>query len=152
MSIAKISTKQVVTIGPNASVRDAAKQMRDFHVGDVVVVDERDGKSVPVGILTDRDIVVSTTAFGLEPQMVSVGDVMSTTLVCARLTDSVWHILSIMKEHGVKRLPLVNEVGELTGIVSSDDVIGLLGAELTEIGKIQEKQRVVETERRRKFA
>lgn len=152
MSLEKIATKNVVSIEPKASVQDAAKKMRDMHVGDVIIVDDKGGRRVPIGIITDRDIAVSVVAIGMNPGAVAVEDVMTPALVCAKMSDSLWHLLSVMKEHGVKRLPLVNDAGGLNGIVSSDDIVGLLGAELTEISKIQVKQRSIEVDRRKKFA
>lgn len=152
MSLKKIATKKVVTVSPDATVQEAAKKMREGHVGDVVVVRTGGGKTVPIGILTDRDIVMSTTAFGVAPGSVSVEDVMVPMLATAKTTDSFYHVLNLMKEHGVKRIPLVNGSGSLEGIISSEDIVALLASELTDVVNITERQHDVEAERRKKLA
>lgn len=152
MSLNKIATKNVVTISTKSSVYDAAKLMRESHVGDVVVVEEQYGKKVPVGIVTDRDIVVSTVAFNLLPESVQVDEIMGPTLASASPKDSFYHVLTLMREHGIKRIPLMNEHGGLEGIISADDIIAVLASELGDIAKITEVQRNIETSRRRKLA
>ena len=148
MSLEKIATKSVITISPNATVQEAAKTMRDSHVGDLVVV--RDW-NIPVGIITDRDIVVSTAAFGIAPDSVTVGDTLASPFVTAKMSDSLPHVLNLMKEHGVRRIPLVNEEGQLSGIVSTDDIVAYLSDQFSGISRIIPKQRNIEVKRRPKF-
>ena len=152
MSIKKVASKNVVTISPKTTILDAAKQMRELHVGDVIVVHEEGGKRTPVGILTDRDITVSVTAFGVDPSSVYVEDVMGPTVAVAKTTDSFYQVLSLMKEHGIKRVPLVSPAGALEGIITSDDIIETLASELGDVAKIVERQKAVEMAHRRKFA
>lgn len=145
-------TKNVVTAFPEATIQEVAQQMRDFHVGDVVIVKIEDEVTVPIGILTDRDIVLSTVAFGISPEEVLARDVMTPTLATAKITDSFYHILNLMKENGVRRVPLVTPAGHLTGIVSSEDIVEILATELSDLVKIKEKQHEVELDRRRQVA
>ena len=152
MNLKKIATRNVVTLAPDATVQEAVKKMREFHVGDIVIVKNVAGKTVPLGILTDRDIVMSTVAFGVAPSSVTVEEIMAPALTAAKTTDSFYHVLNLMKEHGIKRVPLVNPAGTLEGIISSEDIVALLASELTDVVKIKERQHSVEIERRRNFA
>jgi CBS domain-containing protein len=151
MILEKIAIKNVVTVPENASMLEAAKAMRDFHVGSVVVVDQRSSRKMPLGIVTDRDIVVSTSAFGIPPNSIQVKDVMSATLVVAKKNDSLNHIMNLMKEHGVKRIPITDTDGALFGIVSTHELMSLLSDEMGEMVKVTERQHQVEAERRPKF-
>lgn len=152
MPIRKIATKNVVTLTPEATVQDAAKKMREYHVGNVVIVESKNGKTVPLGILTDRDIVLSLVAFGLDASKVLAEEIMAPLLTTAKSTDSFNHVLELMKQHGVKRIPLVNSAGALEGIVSDEDIISILAFELTNVARIKDRQIKVESDRRRKFA
>ena len=151
MLLQKIATKNVVTISANATIEDAAKMMREFHVGDLVVMQNDGHRQLPIGIITDRDIVLSTTAFGIAPWNASVEDTMVSPFITAKATDHVDHVLNLMKEHGIKRIPLIDEEGVLTGIISADDIITFLSSELNDVTKIIPRQRDVEIHRRPRF-
>lgn len=151
-SVGKVGKKTVVTVTPQSTIQEAAKRMRDFHVGDVVVVNDESIRASPIGIITDRDIVLSTVAFGLAPDEVLVGDIMVRSLTTANASDSVYRVLNIMREHGIRRIPLVDEAGLLTGIVSSEDIFEFLTRGLSDVAHITEKQHSVEYERRRRLA
>jgi CBS domain-containing protein len=148
MILEKIANRNVVTIPEGATMETAAKTMRDQHVGCVVVVQEKGLRKIPVGMITDRDIVVSTSAFGIAPNTVYVRDVMSATLVTARKNDSFNHVLMLMKEHGVKRIPIVDSEGALMGIVTTHELMSVLADELNVLLKVTERQHQVETDRR----
>jgi CBS domain-containing protein len=151
MGLSQIATMDVVTVTPRTSLQNAAKLMREYHVGDVVVVHERDGRAVPIGILTDRDIVVSAVAFGITPDAIFVEDVIASDLVVAKVTDSFYHVLNIMKDNGIRRIPLVDSSGALEGIVSAEDIIRVLASELNDIVNISERQVSIERIYRRKL-
>ena len=151
MILEKIANKKVITLPANATMLEAAKAMRDYHVGSVIVVEEKSGRKMPLGIVTDRDIVVSTSAFGIPPNSIEVKDVMSGTLVSARKNDSLNHVLNLMKEHGVKRIPITDSEGALFGIVTTHELMSVLSDELGEVVRVTERQHQVESERRPKF-
>ena len=148
MILEKIANRNVVTIPENATMELAAKTMRDQHVGCVVVVQEKGLRKIPMGMITDRDIVVSTSAFGIAPNTVYVRDVMSATLVTARKNDSFNHVLMLMREHGVKRIPIVDSEGALMGIVSTHELMSVLADEFNVLLKVTERQHQVESDRR----
>jgi CBS domain-containing protein len=145
MTIGSICNRQVVVSPRSESIVDAAKRMRMLHVGTVVVVAERDGAQVPVGILTDRDIVLSIVASdpGHLP-FISVGDAMSEDLLIADEDTGLNEALKLMQERGVRRLPVVDHAGSLVGIVSVDDVVRLLAEELGQVVQLMNREEQVE--------
>jgi CBS domain-containing protein len=121
-------TRDVVVAPKTEMITDAAKRMRTSHVGDLVVIENRNGRHFPVGIVTDRDIVISVVAGDPEHIMyLLVSDVMSDDLITAREHESIETALKRMREHGVRRLPVVDADGALAGILTLDDVLEYLG-------------------------
>jgi CBS domain-containing protein len=132
MKVREICRSDVVTVSPLASLREAAILMRNRHVGTLIVVEEGAAGLRPTGILTDRDIVVAVIAVpGARPEGIRVCDVMATRLAVAREDDGVYETAQSMRAFGVRRLPVVAADGTLRGIVSADDVLRLLGTEMT---------------------
>lgn len=149
MRIGGISTLETVHCKRDASVLEAALMMRLHHVGDLVVVDEADGKLLPAGILTDRDIVVSVVAEGLDASSIEAGDIMSAELLVASDDADVHETIERMRFKGVRRMPIVNSSGVLVGIVSSDDLIQFLADEMTELARIVIQQQSIEKQIRK---
>ena len=136
-TIASICNRSVAFTTRETTVAAAAKLMRHGHVGSLVVVDRMNGgKRMPIGIVTDRDIVVEVMATGLDPAVITVGDIMAQELVVGRESDSVLETLEIMRFKGVRRLPTVGPDGQLIGIVTVDDLLEILAEELSELAKI----------------
>jgi CBS domain-containing protein len=148
MSIGDICNRDVVVIDKDASVQEAVRLMRQFHVGALVVCDEREGRRVPLGLLTDRDIVVEVLGEGVEIGSVMVGDIMGAKLLTARESDELWETLQRMRQAGVRRLPVVDELGSLQGIVTMDDVVEWLADELAQLAKLVTREQAVEKTRR----
>lgn len=126
MSLERFCRKPVVTLLPGQTVRDAALRMRDQHVGAVVVVQE----GCPVGILTDRDIVLRVILESRDPATTPVHDIMSPSVVVARSDDRIDTAVNAIREAGVRRLPIVDEKGVVVGIVTLDDLFVLVAGEL----------------------
>jgi len=123
MTTGDICNRNVVVAPKTEMVVDAAKRMRMAHVGDLVVVEDRKGQHVPIGIVTDRDIVVSVVAGDADHiNYLNLNDMMSDDLVTAKEQDSIESALQRMKEHGVRRLPIVDAAGALVGILTMDDL------------------------------
>ena len=108
----------------------AAQMMREDHVGAVVVVDEENGSRRVCGLVTDRDIVMSVVATGLHPEPLYLEDIMSDKLVTVGEADSLTDLMRAMRDHGVRRLPVVGANDELMGIVTMDDALRILVREL----------------------
>jgi CBS domain-containing protein len=150
MAIGEICTRVTVFATRDSTVAQAAKLMRQHHVGSLVVVEELNGaKRVPVGIVTDRDVVIEVMATGLDPNVITVGDIMDPELVTARESEGVLETMQIMRYKGVRRLPIVDKEGLLVGIVSIDDLLELLAEELSELTKIVAREQARETSGRR---
>ena len=149
MTVGKVCNREVVFIHREASVPEAARLMREYHVGDIVVVKETTGKRVPVGIVTDRDIVLEVIAAGVNVNDVSVGDIMSNGLVTARENDSVLDTIKIMRAKGIRRLPVINDDNELSGILSVDDLIDLMSEQIADLAKLIAREQKHEQEKRR---
>ncbi len=130
MSVGLICNHNVTTIDPNEGVVDAAVRMREEHVGDLIVVETRGNVSAPIGILTDRDIVVGVVAKRVPPDELAVGDVMTRDLLTVREDNGVEFALREMRRGGVRRVPVLGRRGELVGIVSIDDILGHLATQL----------------------
>ena len=120
--------------------------MREKHIGYLVVVDPEvvDQSLRPVGVLTDRDIVVSVVARETDPRALRVGDVMTQQPVTVGSTEPVERALREMRRIGVRRLPVVGQRGELIGVLSLDDVLEVLAGELQNIAGSIRNERVIE--------
>jgi CBS domain-containing protein len=149
MTIGAIRTREVVTAARDASAAEAARLMRNGHVGDVVVVDDLDGRRIPCGMVTDRDIVISVVAKGLDPDMISVGEIMAPELTVGRERDSVARSIDVMRDKGIRRLPIVDSRGGLVGIVSIDDLFAFLAMEVASLAQVSGRERHVEAELRK---
>ena len=111
MQVADICNRDVVTLGVDASLREAARVMREQHVGDVVIVNGADPRRTPLGILTDRDIVVEVLARDVELDSVAIGDAMSFELLSVRDDQSIDDAIELMRSKAVRRAPVVDADG-----------------------------------------
>ena len=126
MTIGKICNREVVYISPDVTVQAACKLMRHYHVGSLVVVEEKNGNRVPVGMLTDRDVVVELLAMDLDAKVITAGDIMSLDLVTVSENHGVYETIELMRLKGVRRMPIVDSENRLTGIVAIDDLLEML--------------------------
>jgi CBS domain-containing protein len=134
MTVGDICNRDVVVAPKGEMVVDAARRMRTSHVGDLVVVEERDGRRVPIGIVTDRDIVIAAVAG--DPDHINyllLSDVMTSDLVTAAEQESIESALKKMHEHGIRRLPIVDGTGTLVGILTLDDILRYLTGQQSEL-------------------
>lgn len=148
MTVGDICNRNVVVAPKSEMIVDAAKRMRMLHVGDLVVVEDR-GDHLPIGIVTDRDIVISVVAG--DPDHVNdllVSDVMTSELVTAHEQDSVETALKQMQEHGIRRLPIIKSTGALVGILTLDDVLKYLTAQQSELVALVVKEQQHERQHR----
>ena len=115
------------------AVSEAARLMHERHAGSLIVVEERESGKVPIGILTDRDIVISVVARDLDARTIPVSEVMSTDLVAVRDEDDIRDALALMRRRGVRRAPVVTRGGMLVGIVTLDDLLRMLVGQLNDL-------------------
>ncbi|HXG30817.1 MAG TPA: CBS domain-containing protein [Thermodesulfobacteriota bacterium] len=120
---------RVITVSPLASITEAAQLMRDEDIGALVVVDKEER---PVGIITDRDIVVSVVAYNENPAEVVVGEVMTKNLHVVQEDASVFEVLKVLGKHSIRRVPVMRK-DRLVGIISVDDLIVVITTELSNL-------------------
>lgn len=140
MPIGEICNREVVIVQADQPVLEAARLMRQYHAGDVVVVEERGGLRVPVGIVTDRDLVVEIMAPGLDPAVITVGDIMAPELATVMENIGVFEAIQYMRTKGVRRLPVVDDKGGLIGILTLDDLLELLADELIALVRLVKRE------------
>jgi len=149
MTVGKICTRTVTIIDRNESAREAAKLMRKHHVGDLVVIDAKDARRVPVGIVTDRDIVISVAALDVDVDKITVGDIMTPKVITSHVDEDELELAQRMRGLGIRRIPVVDERGSLIGIIAMDDLLEHLSEGLSSIAHIHERQREHEATARR---
>lgn len=147
MTAGEVCNRQVVIAQPSISLVEAARLMKRYHVGDVVIVDDSSGRRVPIGIVTDRDIALCVADEPERFEALTVADVMSSAVVTSPEGQSLYDAVKRMQSHGIRRLPIVNADGALEGILSFDDIIDLLSEELADLARLvareQDRERVV---------
>jgi CBS domain-containing protein len=144
MSIGQLSSSTVVTALASDSLSRVARQMCDEHVGMVVVVEERAGKRVPVGIVTDRDIVRAQLQRSTDLFCLGVADVMSPNPQVLLESESLDQAIHLLKSRGVRRAPVVDPAGGLVGVVSMDDLLVAVSQELSGLSRLAANQRARE--------
>jgi len=149
MQVGEICTREVVCANADTTVAAAAKLMRQYHIGDVIVTQDDKGRRVPLGIVTDRDIVLGVVAPELNAGALTVGDIMGPELVTAGESEDVFDAVERMRNKGVRRMPIVQEDGTLIGIVSIDDVIEVLAEEMNSLARLISREQLHEQQTRR---
>jgi len=140
MNVGKICNRKVVSADVETSLTDAAKLMRQFHVGTIIVTREETGGAKPVGIITDRDMVVEVLAEEIEPQRLALEDAMTRQPLIAMEDDDSFEVLERMREKGVRRIPVVNGQGYLVGVLASDDILRMIFHELGNLVSLVKKE------------
>jgi CBS domain-containing protein len=145
MNVGSICNRRVITASPQLDIQAAAELMREEHVGFLVIVPEEPrGPQPPLGVLTDRDIIVSVVAKRADPAALKIGDVMSLQPVIAAESDSVDVALKTMRRAGVRRLPVVNGRGEIVGVLSMDDLLEFVAREMDSLSGAVRNGRQIE--------
>ncbi len=148
MRIGEYCNQDVITMRGDESVKVVAELMRQYHVGDVVLVEDHNGQSIPKGIITDRDIVVEVVAKGVDASSLSAQDIVTRSLLTVHEDDNLFNCLKLMRTKGVRRLPVVNDNKELVGIITLDDITALLSGMLFNVVGIVDRQQQIETKQR----
>lgn len=128
MNVANVCSSRLVHIPSSCSLKDAAEQMRDKHVGLLLVDDAPDSGSV-IGVVTDRDIVLHGVAKGMSPYEATVAQVMTRVVETIDQNATISDAMLEMCTHGVRRLGVTSNGGALVGVLSIDDVITALGSD-----------------------
>lgn len=140
MAIGKHARKDVVCISEDASLFEAAQMMKQKNVGSIVVVKDQASDLTPTGILTDRDIVTKLLADDVNLKNVSVKDTLTQALLAIKEDERTKSAMELMQKHGIRRAPVVNQEGKVSGIISLDDLFILLIDKLSILADVIKKQ------------
>ncbi len=149
MSIKDLCSRELVTVGRDDTIFKAAELMRQNHVGDVLVVEKKNDTTIALGIVTDRDVVVEIVAPGLDPKVITVGDIMLPHLACIEEDRGVFDAIKLMTSKGIRRLPVVDNNGSLIGILTLDDLLLMLAKEFFSIAMLLSNEQKNEFIKRR---
>ncbi|HOM12492.1 MAG TPA: CBS domain-containing protein [Rubrivivax sp.] len=147
LSAGGLCTRDTVVAERTLPLIEAARLMRELHVGSLVIVDDTAAGRVPAGLLTDRDIVTAVIARGVDPRLLRVEDVMSADPRTVLESDSALDALAVMRRAGVRRLVVTDARGVLQGVLALDDLVALAAEQLGAIaqalasGQSRERQR-----------
>lgn len=148
MNCGELCTRDVVIVQERESAATVARQMRELHVGSVVIVRDEGAKRVPVGIITDRDIVVELVAKDIAANQCTAGDLVDRQLVTIGQDESPWDALTLMRDKGVRRLPVVDDSGLLLGILAADDLVDFVREQMGELSALIRREQNFEMKRR----
>lgn len=149
MLLKDICTPDVISCAADRSALHAACLMREHHVGDVIVVEDVESDPSPIGVVTDRDIVVEVLGKELDPASVTLRQIMRTPVVIASASEDVAKAVERMKAHGVRRIPVVDGSCRLIGVLSLDDLLRKLAAETASLADIVAREQDREHRMRR---
>ena len=136
MQAGEVCSREVYIVRPDEPLADAAREMRKRHVGALVVVETRGKLTIPVGIVTDRDIVCGQLARSADLFCLTVGDVMTRNPTLIAETESLSQAIERLSAKGVRRAPVVNDAGDLVGIVSFDDLLPAVAEDLSALARL----------------
>lgn len=142
LNVGNVASRIVVVAEPRTPVVRVAQLMRENHIGAVIVIEDAAPRNRPVGLITDRDLVIEVLAMDVNPQTLTAGDVMTANPHTVCESDAIFDAVETMRRTGVRRLPVVDAERRLVGIVTFDDLVELLAQELGGLaGAIRREQR-----------
>jgi CBS domain-containing protein len=134
--IGEICSREVVFVARNESCAQAARLMREHHVGSLVVLRDNSVPRIPVGMITDRDLAVGVMALGLDPEKTLVEAAMRPEVATIRESEGIGRAIALMRAHGVRRLPVVDSLGALVGVIAADDLVELFAQEMSGLASL----------------
>lgn len=143
MPIGEFCNREIVIADSLTSVPDAARLMRQHHVGCLVVVESLVAVRRPVGVVTDRDLVIEVLAKEVVSESLTLGDLVTGEVATVGTDAGMFETLRHMRERSYRRMPVVDDEGQVVGIVTLDDYLALLAEELSEAAwlMVAEQQR-----------
>lgn len=134
MNIASICQREIVTVAADASLREAAASMREHHIGALVVTDAAAPARV-VGVITDRDLAIDVLALELNANGICVGQLVHGSAISVSGEASLQQAAAAMEDGGVRRLLVTGEDARVIGIVSIDDLVDAVAAEVSGLAR-----------------
>ena len=138
MALKDVCKSSVVCTTSDVTAAEAARLMRDKHVGELVVIKPQDKKAI--GIITDRDLVTKVMANNLDPRTIQINEIMVRNPTVAKESDGLLETARKLEQTGIRRLPVIDDQGHLTGIVSIYDLYELFATELSTLSKVSARQ------------
>jgi CBS domain-containing protein len=133
MTISRLYIKEVATVYRDENIREAISVMKEYGVSAIVVVDCISNLIRPVGVLTEHDIVTRALMTGSSPDRLLVHQVMTHNPICCKPNSGVYETIQLMQRNSIKRLPVIDESGELIGLITSTDLVMMLGDEINRL-------------------
>lgn len=149
MLLKDLCTPDVVSCSADDSALHAARLMRQHHVGDVVVVNDAETDPSPIGVVTDRDIVVEVLGKDLDPARITLREIMRKPAVIASASEDITQAVERMKAHGVRRIPVVDGSSRLAGILCLDDLLKRLAVDAANLAEVVAREQDREHRTRR---
>jgi len=147
MTAGELCNRTVYIIRANESVLEAARLMQKYHVGCLIVVEERGKDRIPIALVTDRDLVVKgITEASANLETMQVARVMSEELVTARDTERMYDVRKKMRARGVRRIPVVDADDRLQGIIAFDDMVEWMAQELADLAQLVSREQEHESQ------
>lgn len=148
MKVGEICSRNVLAMSATEPLANCAREMKSRNVGAVVIVEGVQGYSKPVGIVTDRDMIRGQFERCADLFCLNASDVMSSDLLLVKEDTDVADALALMSRRAVRRAPVVSTGGELVGIVTFDDLLPVIAAQIAAIAALITSQ-VEQHERQR---
>lgn len=133
MRVDNLCNRNVIVVEQEANVLSAAKLMREHHVGSLIIIDSNSNGKKPIGIVSDRDIVIKVLAKEFSLEKTKLNDIMDRDLICVRDSDDTMDTVRIMCMEGIRRVPVIDSAGDLIGLLAMDDVFEMLADELSNL-------------------
>lgn len=141
MKVARIYTRNVISAPRSSTLQEAALLMRDRHVGLLLVTEDEPSGDHAVGIVTDRDMAVLAVAEGCDPQTTTLADIMTPKIAAVGREADAHEAMAVMRKFGVRRLAVTGEDGSIIGVLSLDDVVDAIAAELQALTQVIRSER-----------
>lgn len=136
MNIGRLCNREVVVVHANEPLSSAAREMCERHVGMVVVVNDQPEGRLPVGVVTDRDIVRAQLNQASDLFCLSVAQVMTEPLLTLGENEAMTDAIERMRTRGVRRAPVIDARGYLIGVVSIDDLLTAIAEQLSGLARL----------------
>ena len=136
MNIGEVCSREVYIFKPEEPLANAVAEMMKRHIGAIVVVETEPERVRPVGIVTDRDVIRGQMSLKKELSSLTLREVMTSAPLTVTEASGMPEAIERMRARGVRRAPVVNDSGDLVGIVSLDDLLPLIAEELDALARL----------------
>lgn len=140
MNVGEVCTREVYIVRRNEPLLEAVREMRARNVGCVIVVEPRGARTLPIGVLTDRDVTRALPERSDSLPSLHVEDCMTPDPLTLAEDTSIVDAMARLRARGVRRAPVVAADGDLVGVVSTDDLLGIVAEQLSDLARLVERQ------------